>query len=207
MEGGEAVNGQPVAGARSLWSQPSNPRKVIRRASVTICPVPQTTSNAPPPNTTSSTAMMAVMGNPRGLARGSVRLVLESPIMPCLTPLVAGRRPVPTITVAYSPVFSRQGGVSRAPLRQYRGAFENGRLKIAQGLPLAGALRGELREFQVRFTAKGRDSYAARSGEHDDLVMAVALAVWFAGGRLLAWATQGTPRAPGACTHKARIGW
>ncbi len=38
----------------------------------------------------------------------------------------------------------------------------------------------------MRFTAKGRDTYAARSGEHDDLVMAVALAVWFRGPRLLA---------------------
>ena len=62
-------------------------------------------------------------------------------------------------------------------------AFENGRLKIAKGLPLAGALMGELRAFKVRFTAKGRDTYAGRSGEHDDLVMAVALAAWFAVAR------------------------
>jgi hypothetical protein len=54
-------------------------------------------------------------------------------------------------------------------------AFENGRLKIAETLPLAGALVGELRVFKVRFTAKGRDTYAARSGEHDDLVMALAV--------------------------------
>ncbi len=40
-------------------------------------------------------------------------------------------------------------------------AFENGRLKIAKGLPLAGALMGELQAFQVRLTAKGRDTYAA----------------------------------------------
>ncbi len=40
-------------------------------------------------------------------------------------------------------------------------AFENGRLKIAKSLPLAGALRGELQVFQVRLTAKGRDTYAA----------------------------------------------
>ncbi len=60
-------------------------------------------------------------------------------------------------------------------------ALENGRLKVAKGLPLAGALVGELRAFRVRFTAHGRDTYAARSGKHDDLLMAVALAVWFAG--------------------------
>ncbi len=37
-------------------------------------------------------------------------------------------------------------------------AFDNGRRKIARGLPLAGALVGELRVFQVRFTAKGLDT-------------------------------------------------
>ena len=37
---------------------------------------------------------------------------------------------------------------------------------------------GGHRTFRVTLTAKGRDTYAARSGEHDDLVIAVALAVW-----------------------------
>ncbi len=32
----------------------------------------------------------------------------------------------------------------------------------------------------VRLTAKGRDTYAAKAGAHDDLVLAVALAVWAA---------------------------
>ncbi len=51
-----------------------------------------------------------------------------------------------------------------------RRRFENGRLKVPKGLPLADALLGELRAFQVQFTAKGRDTtYAARSGEHDDM--------------------------------------
>ena len=72
-------------------------------------------------------------------------------------------------------------------MRQVRGApvvrglvtaFENERLKVAKDLPLAEAFIGELRAFQVRLTAKGCDTYAARSGEHDDLVLAVALAVW-----------------------------
>ena len=57
-------------------------------------------------------------------------------------------------------------------------AFEGGRLKIAKGLPLGGAFMDELRAFRVTLTAKGHDVYAARSGEHDDLVVAVALAVW-----------------------------
>ncbi len=46
---------------------------------------------------------------------------------------------------------------------------------------MTSALMGELRAFRVRFTAKGRDIYGARLGKNDDLVMAVALAVWFGG--------------------------
>ena len=57
-------------------------------------------------------------------------------------------------------------------------AFEGGRLKVAKGLPLADAFMDELQAFRVRLTAKGHDTYAARAGEHDDLVIAVALAVW-----------------------------
>ena len=57
-------------------------------------------------------------------------------------------------------------------------AIETGRLKIAKGLPLAGALVSELQAFRVPLTAKGRHTYAARSAEHDDLVLAVALAMW-----------------------------
>ncbi len=39
-------------------------------------------------------------------------------------------------------------------------ALENGRLNTAETLPLAGAPMGELRAFQVRSTAGGRDTYA-----------------------------------------------
>ncbi len=40
-------------------------------------------------------------------------------------------------------------------------ALENGRLNTARDPPLAGAPMGELRAFQVRSTAGGRDTYAA----------------------------------------------
>ena len=48
-------------------------------------------------------------------------------------------------------------GIARGPAA----AFENGRLNFARGPPPAGALTGELRAFKVRFTAGGRDTYAA----------------------------------------------
>jgi hypothetical protein len=38
----------------------------------------------------------------------------------------------------------------------------------------------ELRDYRVEISeATGHDSYNARSGRHDDLVLATALAVWF----------------------------
>ena len=94
-------------------------------------------------------------------------------LKPIAVSITAGKRPRRANGIVYVP--------KRELVRGLVTVFENGRLKIARGLPLAGALLGELQAFQVRFTAKGRDTYAARSGEHDDLVMGVALAVWFAG--------------------------
>ena len=45
---------------------------------------------------------------------------------------------------------------------------------------LTDALLDELAGFEEKITARGHDIYAAASGEHDDLVLAVALAVWAA---------------------------
>ena len=53
-----------------------------------------------------------------------------------------------------------------------------GELKVAAALPLADVLVQELRDFQVRFSDTGHASFGARSGRHDDLVLALAIAVW-----------------------------
>jgi hypothetical protein len=60
-------------------------------------------------------------------------------------------------------------------------ALESDRLKIARGLPAGEAFARELRAFQVGITARGGTAYGAVAGEHDDLVLAVALAVWRVG--------------------------
>jgi hypothetical protein len=58
--------------------------------------------------------------------------------------------------------------------------MQNGQLKIAEALQLAPVLRRELLNFKVKINiATGHDSYEAwREGDHDDLVLAVALACW-----------------------------
>jgi hypothetical protein len=59
-------------------------------------------------------------------------------------------------------------------------ALQSRRLVIAEGLPDTATLVKELQDYRVEISEKtGHDSYNARSGAHDDLVLAVALAVWF----------------------------
>jgi phage FluMu gp28-like protein len=55
-----------------------------------------------------------------------------------------------------------------------------GRLKIARSLDHAETLRAELLNFRVKINvATAHDSYEAwREGDHDDLVLAAALAAW-----------------------------
>jgi hypothetical protein len=77
-----------------------------------------------------------------------------------------------------------EGGGLRVPKRDLASAplvlMQNRQLKIAQRMPLAETLRQELLSFRVKINiATGHDSYEAwREGDHDDLVLAVAMACW-----------------------------
>jgi hypothetical protein len=52
-----------------------------------------------------------------------------------------------------------------------------GRLRIHREIPIAADLTRELADFKIHYTPTGALSYAAKSGAHDDLVMALACAV------------------------------
>jgi hypothetical protein len=58
--------------------------------------------------------------------------------------------------------------------------LHTGELHFAAALQEAGAMREELKDFRRHIGAAGRYSYEARVGKHDDLVLAVAIAVWWA---------------------------
>src|SRR5215468_592067 len=60
--------------------------------------------------------------------------------------------------------------------------LHEGRLKILRELAEADTLVRELQDFRVEFTAAGHLTFNARSGKHDDLVLALAIAVWRAYG-------------------------
>lgn len=59
--------------------------------------------------------------------------------------------------------------------------LQSRRLKVAAGLPDAATLVRELTTFHTKITLAGNETFGAwREGAHDDLVLAVALAAWFA---------------------------
>ncbi len=81
-------------------------------------------------------------------------------------------------------VTKAEGGGLRVPKRDLASAplvlMQNKQLKIAEAMPLAETLRKELLNFKVKISiSTGHDSYEAwREGDHDDLVLAAALAAW-----------------------------
>ncbi|MCI4567206.1 hypothetical protein [Lysobacter sp. CFH 32150] len=56
--------------------------------------------------------------------------------------------------------------------------LHSGLLKIPRSLPDAKVLTRELQDFRVRYTDAGNAVFNAREGAHDDLVLALALAVF-----------------------------
>ena len=56
--------------------------------------------------------------------------------------------------------------------------MHTGELRIAKDLRETPALESELKDFRRHVSEAGRYSYAARTGAHDDLVLAVAIALW-----------------------------
>jgi hypothetical protein len=56
--------------------------------------------------------------------------------------------------------------------------LHDGRLQIQKDLPDALVLKAELEDFRATVTDSGRWTFGARSGAHDDLVLALALACW-----------------------------
>jgi hypothetical protein len=80
---------------------------------------------------------------------------------------------------------SSEFGMTRVPKRDLvsvvQVGLQNRTLKIAAQLELAEVLSRELQNFQVKITDSANDTYGAwREGTHDDLVLAVALALWTA---------------------------
>ncbi len=88
------------------------------------------------------------------------------------------------ITITAGETHTYVDGFHRVPKRDLIAALqvsmESGWLRIAAGLELAETLRSELLNFRMKVNINtGHDSYEAwREGDHDDLVLATAMACW-----------------------------
>ena len=97
----------------------------------------------------------------------------------------AGLSPV-VITITGGDSVTFEGGAWRVPKRDLVGVtqvlLQSGRLKVAESLQLAPTLVSELLTFRVKISElTAHDSYGAwREGSHDDLVLALACAAWYA---------------------------
>lgn len=85
---------------------------------------------------------------------------------------------------------AQEGGIHRVAktilISRLEAAMHSGELHVAAALSEAEALRDELKDFQRHVTASGANTWSAREGKHDDIVLAVSYGIW--------WATSG-PRA------------
>ena len=110
-----------------------------------------------------------------GVGRPVVDMLREAEV----SPLVA-------VTITGGDTASRDGQSYRVPKRDLVSTLQvllqNETLKIAKGLELGEVLKREMQNFRVKINiATAHDSYEAwREGDHDDLVLAVALACWYA---------------------------
>ncbi len=101
----------------------------------------------------------------------------------------AGYALTPVLITAGATVSSDDAGYTHVPKRDLVGAvqvlLQNKHLRIGPNLPEAATLTAELQHFQTKINvATAHDSYGAwREGTHDDLVLALALALWFADTR------------------------
>jgi hypothetical protein len=99
----------------------------------------------------------------------------------------AGMRPVQvTITAGneQTPAGTDRWHVAKGILISTLDArLHTGALRFAAELQEAEAMRDELKDFRRKVSTAGRYSFEARVGKHDDLVLAVALALWMVVGK------------------------
>lgn len=96
----------------------------------------------------------------------------------------AGHRGLTAVSIHGGDSSSREGRDWRVPKRELVSVLQvllqTDRLAVAASLPHAQTLTKEMLAFKVTFSNTGHDSYGNdwRENDHDDLVLAVALAVW-----------------------------
>jgi hypothetical protein len=70
--------------------------------------------------------------------------------------------------------------------------LQSGRLRIGATLPHAATLQKELQDFRVKISKSANETYEAREGQHDDLVLALAIGLFVAEHPGPKWLPVGT---------------
>jgi len=98
--------------------------------------------------------------------------------------------PITGIQYTGGAAVSRVGGnyhVSKSFIvGKFLAAWDEGRVLMPVGASFLTMFQSELRAFRGEMSAQGRARFEAETGEHDDLVMSVAQAVW--------WGEHASPR-------------
>ena len=151
----------------------------------------------PPLGTPYPDVVELVAARLRMLPPKSARLVIDAtgvgaPVVDMVRRADLGGTPIVAVTITGGNAAHRDGHrAASVPKRDLVSTLQvllqSGRLKIAEGLPLARLLSVELLNFRATISLSGHDSYAAgadaawrEAGTNDDLVLAVSLACWVA---------------------------
>ncbi|HZZ82576.1 MAG TPA: hypothetical protein VFE62_29020 [Gemmataceae bacterium] len=111
-----------------------------------------------------------------GVGRAVVDLLLEAGLAARVFPV--------TITAGRKVTSDGRGGANvpkKDLVAAVQAALRDQRLEVASSLPLAQVLVRELETFTVKITDAGNEKFGAdKDRSHDDLVLAVSLALWAA---------------------------
>jgi len=130
--------------------------------------------------------------------RGAVSLAVDGtgvglPVVDMLKAVPLHDTPLYPVLITSGDHENQERGVYHVPKRtlvaNLQVFLQSERLKIAAGLPEAATLTRELLNFKIKITAAANDVYGVwREGQHDDLVLAAALAIWLGEqGRAHVW--------------------
>ena len=85
-----------------------------------------------------------------------------------------------TITGGTAVKWGRGGArvAKRLLVSTLQAVIQTGRLRLAKGMQGVDVLEREMINFRVKVTESANEIYTAREGEHDDLVLSLAMALW-----------------------------
>ena len=87
------------------------------------------------------------------------------------------------ITITAGEAFSRQGNfihIGKARLiGKFLGAFDGGKVQVNPNMPIWPAVEREMLAFRAEMSTQGRVKLEAEQGENDDMLFALAMAVWY----------------------------